>query len=69
MKVNTLKRVHPRLLRGRPDNTHCSEKKVVLSYISLASTKLLCFALVVEAFSCILLVVLGNQLIIALIYM
>jgi len=30
--------MHPSLLTGRPDNTHCSDKKVVLSDISLAST-------------------------------
>jgi hypothetical protein len=46
MKVKGLKRVNPSLLAGRPDNTHCSDKKVVLIDISLASTKLLCFALV-----------------------
>lgn len=64
MKVNALKRTHPSLLTGRPDDTHRSYKKVVLSDISLARTKLLCFALVVEAFSCILLVGLGDQLIV-----
>ena len=69
MEVDALKRVHPCQPFCVPYNKHRSVTKVVLSDISLASRPLLCLALVVEAFGSILFVVLGNQLIVALIYM
>ena len=69
MEVDSRKGGYPTLRLGGPDNVHRSVNEVVLSDVGLASSKLLGLALVVEAFGCILFVVLGNQLIVALIYM
>ena len=69
MEVNTLKGAHPSVQCGLPDNTYPRVKEVVLNDVSLASSALLGLALVVEAFSSILFVILGNQLIVALMYM